>query len=193
MSITATSLAGRFVRLEPLDETHRAGLAAAGRDPRIWRFIAVPGNDGPDFERWFTIALAQQAKGEVLPFAVRRRSDDRLVGSTRYLNIFPAHKRLEIGSTWYDPAVWASQINPECKLLLMTHAFETLALNRVELRCDSRNERSRQAIRRLGAVEEGVLRKHMIMADGHVRDTVQFGITAAEWPAVKAGLLARLG
>lgn len=187
------SLTGRFVRLEPLAEPHRGELAAAGADPRIWRFLAVPGADGPDFDRWFAVALKQSAKGEVLPFAVRRSSDERLVGSTRYLNIFPAHKRLEIGSTWYDPAVWASQINPECKLLLMTHAFETLGLNRVELRCDARNERSRQAIRRLGAVEEGVLRKHTIMADGYVRDTVQFGITAAEWPAVKAGLLARLG
>jgi len=111
---------------------------------------------------------------------------------TRYLNIEEPHRKLEIGSTWYEPSVWAGAVNPECKLLLMRHAFERLGFNRVEYKTDLRNARSRAAILKLGAKQEGILRKHMIMADGHVRDSVYFSVIDEEWPGVKAGLEKRL-
>jgi RimJ/RimL family protein N-acetyltransferase len=111
---------------------------------------------------------------------------------TRYLAVEQAHKRLEIGSTWYEPAVWGGPVNPECKLLLMQHAFETLKFHRVEYKTDLRNARSRAAILKLGAIQEGIFRKHMIMADGHVRDSVYFSIVDSDWPSVKAGLQKRL-
>jgi len=120
------------------------------------------------------------------------RSKGRYVGMTRYLNIEEAHKKLEIGSTWYAPSTWGGPVNPECKLLLMRHAFEALKFNRVEYKTDVRNARSRAAILKLGATQEGIFRKHMIMADGHVRDSVYFSIVDTDWPAVKAGLERRL-
>jgi RimJ/RimL family protein N-acetyltransferase len=115
------------------------------------------------------------------------------LGSTRYFHVALEHRRLEIGHTWYLPRLWGGRVNPACKLLLMTHAFEALAMNRVEFRTDGRNRRSQAALRRLGAIEEGVLRRHMIVQHGHVRDTVQFAVTDQDWPAVKNGLEARLG
>ena len=127
-----------------------------------------------------------------LAFAVLLKADRRHVGMTRYLNIEAAHKKLEIGSTWYEPAAWGGPVNPECKLLLMRHAFEGLKYHRVEYKTDVRNERSRAAILKLGATQEGIFRKHMIMADGHVRDSVYFSIIDSDWPAVKAGLEKRL-
>jgi RimJ/RimL family protein N-acetyltransferase len=111
---------------------------------------------------------------------------------TRYLNIEEAHKRLEIGSTWYEPSTWGGPVNPECKLLLMRHAFETLRFHRVEYKTDARNARSRAAILKLGAVQEGILARHMVMADGHIRDSVIFSIVDTGWPKVKAGLEKRL-
>ena len=127
-----------------------------------------------------------------LAFAVFHKELGRHVGMTRYLNIEEAHRKLEIGSTWYEPAVWAGVVNPECKFLLMRHAFETLKFHRVEFKTDARNARSRAAILKLGAREEGIFRKHMIMADGHVRDSVWFSVIDDEWPAVKAGLEKRI-
>ncbi|HEX5818420.1 MAG TPA: GNAT family protein, partial [Gemmatimonadales bacterium] len=126
-----------------------------------------------------------------LPFAVRL-ADGRLVGSSSYLDITPAHRRLEIGATWYHPDVWATAVNPECKLLLLTHAFEVLQVNRVALVTDALNLRSQAAIARLGAVREGVLRADRITQTGRVRDSVIFSIVAAEWPAVRHGLERRL-
>src|SRR4029077_12425986 len=128
-----------------------------------------------------------------IAFVVLLKAENRYVGMTRYLNIEEAHRKLEIGSTWYTPAVWAGAVNPECKLLLMQHAFEVLKFNRVEYKTDARNARSRAAIAKLGATQEGIFRKHIIMADGHVRDSVFFSIIDTEWPAVKAGLEKRLG
>ena len=126
------------------------------------------------------------------PFAVVRRSDNAVIGSTRYLNITPADRRLEIGSTWYVVGAWGTAVNPECKLLLLSHAFETLGANRVELRTDRLNERSQAAILKLGAIREGVLRRHMKVHGGRMRDTVVFAIISPEWPRVKARLRARL-
>jgi len=127
-----------------------------------------------------------------LAFAVLLKAANRHVGMTRYLNIEEAHKKLEIGSTWYEPAAWGGPVNPECKLLLMRHAFEALKVHRVEYKTDVLNARSRAAILKLGAKQEGILRKHMVAAGGRARDSVYFSIIDDEWPAVKAGLEKRL-
>jgi N-acetyltransferase len=184
-------LSGRWVRLEPLVETHREPLRAAADDERIWEFFIATAR-GPDFDRYFDNALAESVTGARVPFAVRRLTDGALVGSTSYLEPVSRHRRVEIGSTWYIPAVWATAVNPECKLLLMTHAFEVLGMNRVSYCTDVRNVRSQAAIAKLGAVKEGVLRAHMLTHAGRIRDSVLYAITAADWPLVKARLEARL-
>jgi len=191
MEIAAPALAGRFVRLEPLAEEHRDGLRAAADDDRVWEHMTLLAR-GPGFDEWFAGALAQRAAGKRLPFAVRLRATGELVGSTSYLDPVPEHRRVEIGATWYRPDQWATAVNPECKLLLLAHAFDTLGFNRVSFVTDIRNERSQAAIAKLGATREGVLRAHMLTRDGRVRDSVLFAITAADWPQVKERLAARL-
>lgn len=188
MPYTATPLTGRHVRLEPLTEAHREGLRSAADDPRLWEHTITDGR-GPAFDGWFVEALTQPAR---LPFAVRRLCDDALIGSTSYLDVNERHRRVEVGSTWYYPDHWATTINPECKLLLLQHAFEVFGVNRVALVTDARNARSRAAIAKLGAAQEGILRAHMVVQGGRVRDTVVFSILAADWPDVRAGLRARL-
>lgn len=190
MSFDPAELTGHYVRLEPLAERHREPLRPAAQDPRIW--VLTTSAFGAAFDAYFDAALNRAAAGIERPFAVRLLAEDRLVGGTRFMNIEAAHKRLEIGSTWYDPTVWAGMVNPECKLLLMRYVFETLRWNRVEYKTDARNQRSRDAILRLGATQEGIFRKHMVLADGHVRDSVYFSIIDSDWPAVKAGLEKRL-
>jgi RimJ/RimL family protein N-acetyltransferase len=185
-------LVGRWVRLEPLAAEHREPLRAAADDDRIWRHTLALGR-GPGFDAMFDEALAQRDAGRQLPFAVRSLAGGRLVGSTSYLDVTPRHRRVEIGATWYAPDVWGTRVNPECKLLLLEHAFEVLGVNRVALVTDLLNERSQRAIAKLGAVREGVLRAHMVSQGGRIRDSVVFGITTAEWPRVRAGLLARVG
>ena len=184
-------LTGRHVRLEPLDESHRAGLRAAADDERIWTHMLSVAR-GPGFDDWFDEAVARRAAGARIPFAVRQVADGRLVGSTSYLDPDEAHRRVEIGATWYVPEVWGSAVNPECKLLLLAHAFEVLRFNRVSLVTDVRNTRSQAAIAGLGAVREGVLRAHMITQGGRARDSVLFSIIAPEWPAVRARLAGRV-
>jgi RimJ/RimL family protein N-acetyltransferase len=191
MEFTAPVLAGRWVRLEPLAEEHREGLRAAADDDRVWEFMLVNGR-GPAFDRVFDDALTQRAEGKRLSYAVRWLATGELIGGTSYIDPTPQHGRVEIGWTWYRPTLWAGPVNPECKLLLLAHAFETLGLNRVQLVTDLLNARSQAAIAKLGATREGVLRAHMITRGGRIRDTVVFGITAPEWPAVKDRLLARL-
>jgi RimJ/RimL family protein N-acetyltransferase len=159
----------------------RAHLAAhAGRRP------------GPGFDEWFEDALAQARAGRQFPYAVRRTADAALVGSTSLLDPSERHRRVEIGSTWYHPAAWGGVVNAESKLLLLTHAFEALGVNRVAFVTDLRNERSQAAIAKLGAVREGVCRAHMVTQGGRVRDSVLFSIIAAEWPAVRERLAARV-
>jgi RimJ/RimL family protein N-acetyltransferase len=191
MSFPASTLMGRCVQLEPLVEAHREPLRDAADDERIWRFTTMIAR-GPEFDRFFDEALAAQAAGTRIPFAVRRLTDDTLVGSTSYLDVMPRNKRVEIGWTWYRPDVWATVVNPECKLLLLTNAFEVLGVNRVSLVTDRLNERSQAAIAKLGAVREGILRSHMVVQGGRIRDSVIFSIIAAEWPAVKERLAARV-
>jgi RimJ/RimL family protein N-acetyltransferase len=183
-------MAGR-VRLEPLAESHREGLARAADDPAIWAHMPADAS-GARFGAWFDAAMTAARTGEHAVWAVRTLGDDALVGSTRYLAIDPHHRRLEVGHTWYAPQVWGGKVNPACKLALLRYAFETLAFNRVELKTDNRNLRSQAAIAKLGATREGVFRAHMVRPDGSLRDSVYFSIVRDEWPAVRAGLLARL-
>lgn len=191
MTLTVPALTGRFVRLEPLAEAHCEPLRTAADDERVWRLMLTNGR-GPGFDAWFAEALARRDAGHRVPFAVRRLADGAVVGSTSYLDPVLPHKRLEIGSTWYRPDCWGTAVNPECKLLLLTHAFDVLQVNRVQLITDRLNERSQAAIAKLGAVREGVLRSHMVVEGGRVRDSVVFSITLNEWPAVRERLTARL-
>lgn len=179
------------VALEPLTEAHRAGMAVAGSDPAIWRFLPYDVSGGK-FDGWFDATLALEQSHKEAIWAVCRSDDGAVVGTTRYLNIAAHDKRVEIGGTWYARDVWAGVVNPACKFMLLAHGFETLGLNRIELKTDARNERSQSAIARLGAVREGTFRRHMVLPDGHVRDTVYFSIIREEWPAVRDGLVARL-
>src|SRR5262245_33220453 len=191
MPLTVPALTGRWVKLEPLAESHREPLRRAADEERIWAHTLTAAN-GPLFDAWFDSAIAERADARRFPFAVHLLKNDRIVGSTSYLDIHLHHKRIEIGSTWYSPDVWASAVNPECKLLLLEHAFDVLGVNRVALITDALNKRSQSAIAKLGAIREGVLRGHMIAQAGRVRDSVVFSIVAEEWPKVREGLQARL-
>ncbi len=178
-------LQGEGVRLEPLRPEHAADLALAIQDGdlhRLW-FTVVPAPD--TVVAWIAASLQAQDEGRALPFVVRRLRDERIVGSTRYMNIEPTQRRLEIGTTFYSASVQRSALNTECKRLLLGHAFETLQCIAVEFRTHWFNQRSREAIARLGAKQDGVLRKHQQLADGSFRDTVVFSITDDEWPAVR--------
>lgn len=187
----ALTLEGEHVRLEPLQASHAEGLAAAIQDGSLnslW-YTIVPAPDA--VSGWISSSLQAQADGKALPFVVRLRSTDRIVGSTRYMNIEPAQRRLEIGTTFYAASVQRSALNTECKRLLLAHAFETLGCIAVEFRTHWFNHKSREAIARLGAKQDGVLRKHQQLADGSFRDTVVFSITDDEWPAVRNHLTFR--
>jgi len=181
-------LEGRHVRLIPLQPGHSPELYRAGADPALWRFVPIRIDSQADMDQYVRTALTSRDTGDSQPFAVTGRSDGRILGSTRFYSMSRPNRNLEIGYTWLAPAVWRSPVNTECKFLLLRYAFETLGCLRVALRTDVRNLRSRAAIERLGARQEGILRKHMILPDGHVRDTVYYSITDEEWPAVKIGL-----
>jgi len=189
--ITAAVLETAGVRLEPLAEQHREGLRLAAQAPAIWTHMPTPAL-GEGFDPWFDWSLKICETPVEKAWAVRTLDDGALVGSTRYLNIEAAHKRVEIGHTWYNPAVWAGHVNPACKFALLQYGFEALGLNRIELKTDINNTRSQAAIAKLGAQREGVFRRHMIRADGSLRDTVYFSIIREEWPGVRDGLKARL-
>jgi len=191
MEFMAPTLTGRFVQLEPLAEDHREGLRIAADDDRVWEHMTVLGR-GPEFDSVFDDALAQHAAGKRVPYAVRSLAMNELVGATGYIDPLPAHKRVEIGWTWYRVDQWATAVNPECKLLLLAHAFETLGYNRVSFVTDLRNTRSQAAIAKLGASREGVMRSHAISRGGRIRDSVLFAITATDWPGVKEQLTRRL-
>ena len=190
--MTIPPLTGRVVRLEPLEERHRELLRPVAQDARIWTATLTQAM-GPEFDVWFDDALAGAAAGTRAPFAVMRLSDGAALGSSSYLDVALAHKRVEIGATWYHPDVWATAVNPDAKLLLLTHAFDVLNCNRVSLVTDALNHRSQAAIAKLGATREGVLRSHMLVHDGRIRDTVVFSIVRSEWPGVRERLLLRLG
>ncbi len=182
------TLTGLSVRLELLTLDHVADLARVGLDPELWRWIPTGVTTEEDMRVYVLTALEEQSRGVSLPFAIVDRAGDQVIGSTRYANIDSRNRRLEIGWTWLTSSHQRTMANTETKLLLLTHAFETLEMNRVEFKTDALNEQSRRAIKRLGAIEEGTFRQHVVTASGRVRDTVYFSIIAAEWPATKEKL-----
>lgn len=192
MIIAPVTLEGRHVRLEPLSLAHHAALSEVGLEEELWRWIPAPVRTPDEMREYIQTALREQAAGTALPFATVDRASGRAVGSTRYGNIDGANRRVEIGWTWVAPAWQRTAVNTEAKYLMLRHAFETLGCIRVELKTDSLNQRSRRAILRLGAQEEGTFRNHMITASGRIRHTVYYSVTDAEWPAVKSRLEEKL-
>jgi RimJ/RimL family protein N-acetyltransferase len=192
MKVEPVVLEGEFVRLEPLRMEHHAALTEVALDPELWRWTGASVVAAADLKRYMEHALAERDAGRALPFATIAKSVGKPVGSTRFGNIDPRNRRVEIGWTWLGRAWQRTALNSEAKLLMLRHAFETLGCIRVELKTDVLNQQSRAAISRLGAKEEGVMRKHLITERGRVRDTVYYSIVDDEWPAVKARLEARL-
>lgn len=186
------TLEGHNVRLEPLAASHAAVLTAAASDGALWElwFTSVPSPSSVD--DYIGAALQGQAEGSMLPWAIRELAGGAIIGSTRYHDIVAPIDRVEIGYTWYAARWQRTHVNTACKLLLMTHAFDTLGTAVVGLRTDLANTRSQQAIERLGAHRDGVLRHHQARRDGAARDTVMYSILAAEWPDVRARLSAAL-
>lgn len=192
MKLDPVTLTGQQVRLEPLSVDHLPALCEVGLDEELWRWTTALVRTSDDMRRYLETALAARAAGNALPFAIVHLPSGRVVGSTRYGNVEPVHRRLEIGWSWVAGAWQRTAVNTECKFLLLRHAFEALRCLRVEFKTDALNQRSRAALLRLGAVEEGTLRRHMITESGRVRDTVYFSILDSEWPDVAARLQARL-
>lgn len=190
LDIRPITLTGRLVQLEPLSLDHVEGLCEQGLDPALWRWIPTCVSTPAEMRAYVEAALADQARGQALPFVIRERGSGRIVGSTRFGNISAADRRLEIGWTWVAASHQRTGVNTEAKTLLLTHAFETLGAHRVELKTDALNAKSRKAIARIGAVQEGLFRRHMICASGRVRDTVYFSVIDSEWPTIKARLAA---
>ena len=191
MIVEPTILEGRWVGLEPLAERHAADLVEAAQDDEIWTYMPAVLKTEAQVRDWIAAAQSQQAAGAQLPFAIVERATGRAIGGTRYLNIMPGDRGLEIGWTWLARASWRTPVNTECKFLLLQHAFETLGCIRVQLKTDRRNERSRRAIERIGGQFEGILRNHMVMHYG-IRDSAYYSIIDAEWPAVQQRLIDRL-
>lgn len=191
--VDTITLTGRHATLEPLAPEHSDGIRQAVTDGELWTlfFTTVPRPD--DVPAYIDGLLAQRERGVAFPFAVRDNRTGQIVGGTRYLNIDAPNRRMEIGGTWYAQRVQRTAINTECKLLLLAHAFETLGCIAVEFRTDWFNLRSQAAIERLGAKRDGVLRNHMIMPDGRVRDTVVYTVIQNEWAGVKQNLQHKLG
>src|SRR5918995_3719697 len=191
---TTPILEGRLVRLEPMALAHEEGLWHASRDARTWEWLSMAQpQTRAELRAYLDAALASHADGTELPLVTIRRSDDRVVGSTRYLALRPEHRSLEIGWTWLAPEAWGTGINVEAKLLMLEHAFGRLGCLRVELKTDARNERSRGAMAALPAQFEGVHRQQMLVRGGRRRDSAWYSVIDDEWPAVRANLLRRLG
>jgi N-acetyltransferase len=194
MNIQPVTLTGQVVRLEPLSEMHVTDLTVAGRDKSIWHFMLYGTIKNEDQMRtWIRDMLSRQSKCTDLPFAVIYLQTGKAIGATRYMEIKPEHKGLEIGGTWYAVEYQRTAVNTESKYLMLRYAFETLGFIRVQFKTDSRNENSQRAIERLGAVKEGVLRNHMITPEGVIRHSVYYSITQSEWPMVKEHLEKKLG
>ena len=192
MRVEPVTLEGRDVRLEPLTLAHHAALCGVGLDEELWRFTTSIVRTPDEMRTYIESAVQAQVAGTALPFATISKAEGRVVGSTRFGNISRGDRRVEIGWTWLGLAHQRTSLNTEAKYLMLSHAFEVLGCIRVELKTDVLNERSRAAILRIGATEEGILRRHMITASGRVRDTVYYSILDHEWPRVKARLAERL-
>jgi N-acetyltransferase len=192
MKIDPVVLEGIHVRLEPLLRKHITGLCEVGLEEQLWRWIPTPVRTADDMAAYVELALKEQANGVSLPFAQIEKATGRLIGSTRYMNIDRVHHRVEIGCTWIGREWQRTAANTEAKYLLLRHAFETLGCMRVELKTDSLNDKSRAAILRIGAKEEGIFRNHMITSTGRIRHTVYFSVIDSEWPEVKSRLERKL-
>jgi RimJ/RimL family protein N-acetyltransferase len=190
--IEPVSLQGRQVRIEPLAAEHQDELLAAAADGELWKlwYTSVP--TPQSLAGWIAAALRQREDAGAMPFVIRRMQDSKVIGASRYFNVAAEHRRLEIGHTFYARSVQRTAVNTEAKLLLLTHAFETLDCVGVEFRTHFMNHASRRAIERLGAKLDGVLRSHQVMPDGSLRDTCVYSIVASEWPAVRNNLSFRL-
>jgi RimJ/RimL family protein N-acetyltransferase len=186
------ALEGDWVRLEPLCVGHKQGIIDAVSDGQLWELFVtmVPHKD--DIDKFIANAIAHHETGQGLVFATIDKASNRVVGSTRFMDAKPTYKRVEIGFTFIAQSYQRTNINTEAKLLMLTHAFETLGLNRVQFLTDVLNQASRNAILRIGAKQEGILRSHMHMADGRIRDSVIFGVTSDKWPNVKQNLIHKL-
>jgi N-acetyltransferase len=193
MKVEPVILAGKIVRLEPLSENHVSSLAKVGLEEKIWRYMRYGQIESEEqLKTWVGELLELQSRGTDLPFTAFELASGEAAGCTRYLNIDHADRSLEIGGTWYGLEYQGTLVNTECKYLLLKHAFEQLGCIRVWFKTDARNLRSQRAIERLGAVKEGVLRNHMLLPDGYIRDSVVYSILPGEWPEVKARLETRL-
>jgi N-acetyltransferase len=192
VDLTPFTLEGRHVRLEPLSRRHKSQLALVALDPELWRFTPTQIHSLDDLDAYIETALSWQEAGTAIPFATVDRSTGRAVGSTRFGNIDTQNRRAEIGWTWLGRDFQRKAFNTEAKLLMLTHAFERMDWIRVELRTDALNTKSRNAIARLGAREEGILRHHMILPNGRLIDWVYYSILRDEWPSVRAGLEQKL-
>ncbi len=193
MKVEPVTLQGTHVRLEPLTMKHGTDLLEAAQHDDVWRYLPTPRPHTPsDMQKIIESALELQTAGSRIPFAIIDMASGKAIGCTSYLEIQPANHGIEIGWTWLGRDYWRTARNTECKYLLMTHAFERLHAIRVQLKTDSRNYISQNAIARIGGVREGVLRRQVILYDGYIRDTVYFSIIDREWPQVKANLEAKL-
>lgn len=192
MTVESVTLEGNFVRLEPMLRDHHSALCGIGLEKDLWLWTVNQCTTSEDMAKYMETALDEAARGVSLPFVTIDRKTGTVVGSTRFGNIDLRNKKAEIGWTWINSKWQRTYINTEAKLLMLTHAFEVWDCNRVELKTDRLNERSRNAIRRLGATEEGILRSHMLTDSGRIRDTVYFSILKNEWPQIKQRLEERL-
>jgi RimJ/RimL family protein N-acetyltransferase len=192
MHIEPVTLEGSHVRLEPLSLAHHAGLCEVGLDEELWRWITTPVRTPDEMRAYIEEAMSWQRAGTALPFATIEKASGKVVGSTRFANIDRQNRHMEIGWTWIARPWQRTAVNTEAKYLMLRHAFEKLGCLRVELKTDSLNEKSRNAILRLGAKEEGIFRNHLITSTGRIRHSVWFSIIDTEWPAVKVGLEAKL-
>lgn len=192
MHLELIILQGTHVRLEPLSLDHLAGLCEVGLDPELWRWAPEPITTRAEMRTYVETALRWQDEGTALPFATVLDETDQVVGSTRFANIDREHKHMEIGWTWIGKPWQRTAVNTEAKYLMLRHAFETLGCIRVEFKTDSLNQQSRNALLRIGAIEEGTFRNHMITHNGRYRHSVYFSVIESEWPEVKKGLEERL-
>jgi RimJ/RimL family protein N-acetyltransferase len=192
IEVKPVTLEGSYIRLEPLTMDHHAGLSEAGLVEELWRWIPQPVRTPDDMREYIATALRWQEEGSALPFATVERATGKIIGSTRYGNIDRINRRVEIGWTWLGPAWQRTAANTEAKFLMLRHAFESLGCMRVELKTDSLNEKSRNAILRIGAKEEGIFRNHMVTSTGRIRHSVYYSIIDSEWLEVKACLQERL-
>jgi N-acetyltransferase len=184
-------LEGRFVVLEPMLQKHAPDILDAGKE-LDWAWMSVNLDRLESVENWISDAIEAERRGEEFAFVVKEKSTGDVIGSTRYMDTHSRQRGTEIGWTWYTPTVWGTVVNPECKLLLLTHAFEDWGAIRVQLKTDYNNVRSQRAIEKLGAKYEGRLRNHRFRADGTIRDSVMYSIIPDEWPTVKASLIERV-